>query len=294
MQYTDADQNGLHVIVQSVAGSRLYGTHREDSDHDIRGVCLAPISAVIGLDPTFEQLEETEPADRVLTELRKFLSLALNNNPNILDTLFAPPDMWREATEEWEDIYRLRHSVLSQKVRKTYVGYANAQLQRIEGHAKWLQKPPEEPDIRNYGFYNEKNAWTFFDQEFAARYRERKKNWDNYQAWLQNRNPARHALEVKYGYDTKHAGHLFRLVLQGQAILRDGDFSPVLAGGDLAAVKLVMCGGFTYDELIKTAEEEFEKIDRMPSSLPDAPSRDTLSEVVQRIYARQIDMAAQD
>lgn len=278
--------NDLYVLVEVVAGSRLYGTHRDDSDYDYRGVCLAPIPSLIGLDPTFEQLEQSTPADRVITELRKFLGLALNNNPNILDTLFAPKSKWAKSTHDWLTIYNLRGTVLSQKVRKTYAGYATAQLKRIEGHAKWLQNPPDDPDIRAYGMYAQpSNQWHFFDQEFEARYRERKKNWENYQAWLKGRNPARHALEVKYGYDTKHAGHLFRLVLQAQAILTHGDFSPVLEGYSLDLVRTVMNGGYDYDSLLVLADKHFKIVDSMPSDLPLEPDRDKLNKAVQGIYA---------
>jgi len=42
------------------------------------------------------------------------------------------------------------------------------------------------------------------EREYSAK----KKEWDQYQSWKKNRNPARAILEEKFGYDTKHAYHL--------------------------------------------------------------------------------------
>ena len=39
-----------------------------------------------------------------------------------------------------------------------------------------------------------------------------KREWDQYQNWKKTRNSARAELEEKYGYDTKHAYHLVRLI----------------------------------------------------------------------------------
>ncbi|AEZ66297.1 hypothetical protein phiTE_131 [Pectobacterium phage phiTE] len=39
---------------------------------------------------------------------------------------------------------------------------------------------------------------------------------------MKNRNAARHELEEKFGYDTKHAMHLVRLLRMSQEILETG------------------------------------------------------------------------
>jgi predicted nucleotidyltransferase len=279
------NKNDLYVLVEVVGGSRLYGTHRSDSDYDYRGVCLAPIPALIGLDPTFEQVEQHDPVDRVTMELRKFLGLALGNNPNILDTLFAPKDQWVKATDDWLTIWNLRHDVLSQKVRKSYVGYAMSQLKRIEGHARWLQNPPEQPDANDFGDYDGQQHWRWYGELEQKNYADLKKEWENYQAWFKGRNPVRHALEVKHGYDTKHAGHLFRLIIQAQNILRDMDFNPVLEGIDLEHVQAVMRGDLSYAQLITMANNAFTLVDTMPSNLPKEPDRSKLNRAVQGVYA---------
>jgi uncharacterized protein len=53
-------------------------------------------------------------------------------------------------------------------------------------------------------------------------YRNLKEEWRKYNKWKTKRNPARFALEEKYGYDTKHGYHLVRLMRMCREILTTG------------------------------------------------------------------------
>src|SRR5690348_12239591 len=95
------------TILLTVAGSRAYGIHRSDSDVDVKGVAIPPASYLHGYLKRFEQadapshlvpftslLNEEERAAVAATklegsiyDLRKFITLASDNNPNILDVL---------------------------------------------------------------------------------------------------------------------------------------------------------------------------------------------------------------
>lgn len=276
-----------YIIVEQVAGSRLYGTFRPDSDTDIRGVALMPVGGLIGLDKPFEQLEQKVP-DRTIWELRKFVKLALACNPNILDQLFAPRHMWISHTPEWQLIYDLRHEVLSQQVRIKYAGYASSQLHRIKNHRFWTENTPTQPDITQYGRYNSRNQWVFDSEALKLDYANMKKHWEDYSTWLAKRNPARRELEEQFGYDVKHACHLVRLLLQAEEILTFKTFSPVLSGYRLDTVLAVLQGKWSYDELIVWADERFERIKTLPSSLPDEGKSDWLHDAVMTIYAQHI------
>ena len=281
-------RNELHVLVESLAGSRLYGTERVDSDYDYRGVCLAPIDTLIGLEPVFEQIEQKEPHDRTIWELRKFLRLAFANNPNILDTLFCPIEKWFFSDPVWHTIYAVRHDVLSQQVRKTYAGYATSQLQRIQGHRRWLTDPPMQPDVNDYGSYRGTSTWHWNSQDHHDAYKAIHKNWTSYQIWLSGRNPARHALEVEYGYDTKHAAHLIRPLVQARTILTTYDFSPVLEGADLEMVMAVLHGKWDYEQLIAESDRRFQEIATLNSNLPTRPHKKLFGDLVMSIYFKHI------
>src|SRR5258706_1527125 len=79
------------IIFKTVAGSYLYGTAINGiSDIDYRGVCMEPVDSLLGLS-SFEQYEyRGDSQDIVLYGLRKFVNLALGQNPNITEILFAP------------------------------------------------------------------------------------------------------------------------------------------------------------------------------------------------------------
>jgi len=282
------EENTIHRIW---GGSRLYGTQRSDSDWDERGVCLMPPEALLGLQG-FEQLQG--PGDRVIYGLTKFFKFALGCNPNILDILFAPPSTWRCHTIEWLRVYGHRHLFLSQRVRKTFSGYAFSQLKRIKRHREWLSDPPDHrPTIGEFGGRVETSASGgqmngFPNMQKQRDYEAAAKRWKQYQTWLENRNPARAELEKKFGYDTKHAAHLVRLLRQAANILRTGDYNPCLEPFDLEPVLEVLKGEWEYEALIEWAEMADGQIATILSDLPDRPDTRKVEELLMELNMRTL------
>jgi predicted nucleotidyltransferase len=271
-----ATENTIHRIW---AGSRLYGTARPDSDWDLRGTCLMPPEALLGL-ARFDQYQvHSDEEDTCIYGLTKFFALSLDANPNILDILCAPPETWLEETAEWRSIYDSRRLFLSQKLRHTFSGYAVSQLKRLQRHYQWLKSPPEhKPTLEEFGGWLEtagkggqKRVFPHLDAQ--NRYEQAAKHWKQYQTWLRERNPARAELERRYGYDTKHASHLVRLMLQVEQVLQAGDYNPQLQGEMLETVQTVLHGGWAYERLIHWAEEADERVKSMDSALPTRPAR---------------------
>jgi uncharacterized protein len=100
------------------------------------------------------------------------------------------------------------------------------------------------------------------------RYRAAVKHWDSYQEWKARRNPARAELEAQFGYDTKHAMHLMRLMRTGRELLELGDLK--VRRDDAKELAAIRDGGMSYDELLDHAEQLRTGIDeaRRASSLP--------------------------
>lgn len=265
--------HGLRVILTVLSGSHLYGTARPDSDMDIRGVCLPPMEAVLGLSP-FEQYIRTKGVDVTFYGLQKFCKLALKANPNILEMLFVPEDAILEIDEHGKRLIENRDLFLSTKVVHTYSGYAFSQLKRIEGHRRWLLNPPIEPALGQFAGHLVEGQARFPDQQRKQDYKAALREWTQYKTWRENRNPARADLEEKYGYDTKHAAHLVRLLCQARMILVHPDeFSPRLRGHDLMQVQDVLRGAWQYEELVGWARATEEMIKRLAdkSPLPKKP-----------------------
>ena len=209
--------DGFEVISSFLTGSHLYGTNTPESDVDLRGVFVPPEPYFLGFLQNVKQFEDKEN-DIVFYDLRKFLKLAANNNPNILEMLYIPDKMMKSASPMWYNIVAHRHLFVAKTSFKTFMGYAHAQIKRIERH---YGKEPN-PD----------------------------------------RNPKRAALEKKFGYDTKHAMHIFRLGYECQELFKTGEITfPLKEATKLLQIKN---GLYTFEEVkehFKEMEEELKELE---------------------------------
>ena len=74
------------IMLLGVSGSHGYGTNREGSDIDFRGVTLNLPSDLIGL-TLFDQYEDPN-TDTVIYSFNKLVNLLLNCNPNTIVSCF--------------------------------------------------------------------------------------------------------------------------------------------------------------------------------------------------------------
>ena len=139
------------MIFKCVAGSHLYGTNTPQSDVDERGVFIPDCRYFLGFMNRIEQFEDKNN-DITYFELRKFLHLACENNPNIIELLFVPTNKMILCTKEWEEIIENRNYFVSKKSKFTFTGYAHSQFNRIKLHRRWLMSPPtKKPERKDFG-----------------------------------------------------------------------------------------------------------------------------------------------
>ncbi len=127
-------------------GSHAYGLATPESDVDIRGVAVPPRHYYLGFLQRFEQADGE--GDTVVFELRRFVQLAADANPNVLEILFTDPSDHLGVTPLGERLLAAREGFLSQKARHTFSGFAFAQLRRLEQHRRWVDAPPAGPPRR--------------------------------------------------------------------------------------------------------------------------------------------------
>lgn len=298
------------TVFLTLSGSHAYGMATATSDYDYRGIAIPPMSHYIGLVGKFEQVVDNEKNKHVYThypvgflqsdprvpgndpnnspdmqvmELTKFVRLAINNNPSVLETLFTEESEWVVSLPIMKPLIDNREKLLSKMVKSSFCGYAVSQLNRAKRHRRWLLSPPSHkptreefglpehmllskdqlgaanaliqreldefmidqthlpPDVKielplflgksMRAIWNAINTEAFpvgegarfesiedamcwgaaLDQDFSEnfleilvrekRYRTALQEWNQYQTWLAQRNPARAELEAKFGYD---------------------------------------------------------------------------------------------
>jgi len=126
-----------YCIFRCRAGSHAYGTSLPTSDVDTRGVFIAPPSHVLSCVHKIEQVED-KVTDTVIFELKKFMNLAANCNPNIIELLYTDERNILFMHDAFRRIRKYAHLFLSKKAKHTFSGYAMSQLHRIKGHNKWI------------------------------------------------------------------------------------------------------------------------------------------------------------
>lgn len=121
---------GDNVILLTYGGSHAYGTNVATSDVDIRGITFNPLSSLLGV-TEFEQFEDKN-TDTVIYGLNKMIGLLLNCNPNCIEILGAKPEHYFYLSNEGKQLIDNRKIFLSRRAIKTFGGYANAQLRRLQ------------------------------------------------------------------------------------------------------------------------------------------------------------------
>jgi len=123
-----------NILFLTKAGSYLYGTNKENSDIDIRGVFLSNKSSWIGLETVEQHIFSSDILDCCIFEVKKFLKLCYNSNPNVIELLYVTKDnpnvlIW---SDQWEYIRSLLiKNVISQSAKNSFIGFATSQIKKL-------------------------------------------------------------------------------------------------------------------------------------------------------------------
>lgn len=119
------------VILKGVVGSHAYNLATPDSDVDRMQIVVEPLTKTLGLSTSDKSKHyELNSSDLVSHELGKFCSLALDANPNVLEFLFL--NEYEFISDEGRMLLDKRYAFLSQKIRKTFGGYAYRQFKKLK------------------------------------------------------------------------------------------------------------------------------------------------------------------
>lgn len=305
------EQMKSNLLVKHYAGSHAYGTSLPTSDVDFRGIFVADPEYVRTAFFNTEEVKDTTEEDTVLFELRQFLRLAMDCNPNVVESLWVDEADIIHRHPAYDILRAARYQMLSRKIAFTLTGYAASQLSRIKGHNKWITNPQTEEAPRQCDFmslvinFTPEKVFKFdsyslrqghrlvpyggnvfgvysspthdlFSDTFTLNtaydgdthalgsplfivkfnedvYKAAKVKWEQYWEWKKNRNKVRSVLEEKFGYDTKHAMHLVRLLRMGVEVLTDGELH--VRRPDAKDLLEIRDGKLSYEEVVKYGED---------------------------------------
>lgn len=133
------------------------------------------------------------------------------------------------------------------------------------------------------------------DNFIALMQRERqytgaRREWEQYQNWKKTRNKGRAELEYKYGYDTKHAYHLVRLIRMCREVLTTGKV--IVKRPDREELLAIRNGAWTYEQLMEFAEREEKELDALyltSTALPKSPDREKLDQLCIELVEESLD-----
>jgi predicted nucleotidyltransferase len=131
------------LIFATISGAHLYGFPSVDSDYDLRGVHILPVSQVVGLDPGDETIESSTARDGVKVDLvthdvRKFFLMLLRKNGYVLEQLYSP--LVVHTTPEHQELKEIARGCITRHHSHHYLGFAEDQWRQfVKDHPRRIK-----------------------------------------------------------------------------------------------------------------------------------------------------------
>ena len=314
---------GNRIMLLGLSGSYGYGTNREGSDIDFRGVTLNLSSDILGL-TEFEQFEDRK-TDTVIYGFNKLVRLLLNCNPNTIEILGLDEDQYLIRSALGQELLDHKEIFLSKRAAASFGHYADAQLRRLQNAIArdTLSQPSREQHIlrsvqhtlddfnRRHMAKDENQASVFIDDAVTEGLEKEiflKASFSRYP--LRKYNEMMNSLNaVVRDYDrigkrnhkkddnhlNKHAMHLIRLFMMGIDILENAQIRTHRPEDDLRLLRSIRNGDFMQDsvltpafyEIVSDYEHRFAEAEAH-SALPDNPNMAAVETFVESINRRVV------
>lgn len=156
---------GDRIMLLGLGGSYAYGTNNEVSDIDFRGVTLQLPSDLLGM-TKFEQFED-DGTDTVIYGFNKLVKLLLECNPNTCEMLGLDEDQYLIKSELGQELIDNSRLFLSKRAIKSFGGYADAQLRRLQNAIARDTLP--QSDKEKHILKSVRNALDDFNRRYAGK-----------------------------------------------------------------------------------------------------------------------------
>jgi predicted nucleotidyltransferase len=256
-------------------------------DKDVMGVYIGPLEHYLGFGrkDVYEQWEGEW--DCVFYELRKFIGLLLNCNPNVLSLLWLKPNGIIYESELGKRLRAHRDLFVTKKAYHSFSGYAHAQFKKMISFNQEAQELMTQLEEQLTGFGIDPDSCdaghslrrldgqpfvgaTTEMMEIVKRYRGERRRY--YSGGYMGQK--RRELVRRVGYDAKNAAHLIRLLRMGIEFLTEGTIH--VERVDAPELLEIKRGGWPLEKVKMEAERLFQLSQEafVRSSLPSEPDRD--------------------
>jgi hypothetical protein len=225
--------------------------------------------------------------------------LALTNNPNIIEHLFVNQENILYADNYANMLLRNADLFPNKGAYDKFIGYANSQK-----HKMIIKLDNYEQLVAAQGFFEEQNPNEYIvmfreDEKVKKFFKEKGSHFIigdlNFQKHLMvkkvlsalnerlSKITNRNQLVLKYGYDTKFASHLIRLLYEGETLLKTGKLEfPLPEASLLLDIKK---GKYSLTEILEMADfyENNLKNAKENSELPEEPRTKEVNDLVKQI-----------
>jgi uncharacterized protein len=159
-----------NVLFEGLTGSVSYGVSNDTSDMDIVGFCMPPKEVlfphlrgeILGFGTpgeTFHQFQQhhvvvpewDKQFDVTVYNIVKYFQLCMENNPNMVDSLFLPRRCVLHSTGIYEHVRDHRKLFLHKGCWHKFRGYSYSQLAKIKNKTN-SSNPKRAATIEKYGF----------------------------------------------------------------------------------------------------------------------------------------------
>lgn len=281
------------IIFKCKVGSHLYGLNRPDSDIDYFSVFIPTSKDLLGLNKveivdnstksSSESRRNTEDdIDDKSYSLPRYLHLLLQNNPNIVETLFATPNNIEILEPEFKFLMDNYDKIISARVAHTFSGYAFAQKKKLitkkerydslKKALTYLENIIMNEDIDYEELYTTDNKFIRNISEDESiqlnkllhYYKGEKQNCESFHVGMDigmiyckiRSEYEKYGWRVKtesfetLGYDIKFGYHLIRLMAEGIELLNTGKLSFPISGIAKSNIQYIRNGKISYNELL--------------------------------------------
>jgi len=240
-------QNAPDYLV--VAGSKLFGTHRDNSDDDFRGFVLPDFKTVIN---ATDYIPDGHPDfDFKVVDLREYFSLILKGDPHSLEILFAPLEKVIFKSSIADTILSQRDKFLSAVIFKRFMGFALSEWRKARGERMIIEQSTNE-EKRVISLISETFQLDKPDMDEVVNILTSKKKKTIISSRVRL-GKKRGAEFEKYGFGVTSAAHTIRLCQEVKEVLSTGTITfPRPNAKFLLDIRL---GKYSLEELEKIYNE---------------------------------------